>query len=778
MGTLNNAVIAFNDAQNVTQLMRSEEDSLANLQAATTNQEPAYINQLIELYGTPYPDDVGPGKTYSQDYTGPDLIHYTCVENPDTNNFNAVIPDPTVTNTWYVDVQNTPTNWAATMVTDLGIVSWTDPRSTNDAPLSIPFNIGPNGFFDKPADWMSRRESPGRIQQAISELIAAQNKLRKVVVFETYDKQALDKAYAAFQAQMLFETNITTLANGGLDLEIAINNLQKNYEIADRTLTAVAGGIDDVISLMDGFVPNLLIAGLAIASDAVKAAETPAVIGLTVAKEAVVASDVIAMSVAAAQTAEKQNQILEDSKTIANSQLDQDTKNGILSLGNELLNIEGDLFTINETLRNLDDAQRAYQALVAKGNRILQERLTFRQHAAALVQGYRTRAAAFRIFQNEKLERYKTLFDLAAKYAFLAAQAYDYETGLLNTDQGKSFLNRIISSRALGVVQNGQPQYAGSDTGDPGLSSALAEMKADWDVLKGRLGFNNPDGYGTTVSLRKENYRILAGGDGDSNWKDVLQRSQVADLLADPDVKRSCLQLDNSSGQPVPGIILTFSTVISDGLNLFGQQLGPGDHNYSPSSFATKIFAAGVDFDSYIGMDNPTPGNTAGGSSPRDPTFDPNALAATPYVYLIAVGADSMRSPPLGDTSAIRSWNVDDLTIPLPFNIGASGFSSSPFYTAADSLTEPLFSVRKNQAFRPVSTTDAFSTSIYGANGSLQPSQYTNKRLIGRSVWNSKWKLIIPGKTLLNDPNDGLSRFSRSVKDIKLYFVTYSYAGN
>jgi len=228
----------------------------------------------------------------------------------------------------------------------------------------------------------------------------------------------------------------------------------------------------------------------------------------------------------------------------------------------------------------------------------------------------------------------------------------------------------------------------------------------------------------------------------------------------------------------VPGIVLTFSTTISDGLNLFGKQLGPGDHNYSPSSFATKIFAAGVDFDGYIGMDNPTPGNTAGGNSPPDPTLDTNALAATPYVYLIAVGVDSMRSPPLGDAGSIRSWNVDDLTIPLPFNIGDSGYSSSPFYTAADSLTEPLFSVRKNQAFRPVSTTDAFSTSIYGANGALQPSQYTNNRLIGRSVWNSRWKLVIPGKTLLSDPNLGLTRFIASVKDIKLYFVTYSYAGN
>ena len=107
-----------------------------------------------------------------------------------------------------------------------------------------------------------------------------------------------------------------------------------------------------------------------------------------------------------------------------------------------------------------------------------------------------------------------------------------------------------------------------------------------------------------------------------------------------------------------------------------------------------------------------------------------------------------------------------------------AGFSTSPFYTASDSLTERLFGVRKHQTFRPVSTTDAFNTSIYAGVGGLAPSQYTNKRLIGRSIWNSQWKLVIPGITLLNDPNQGLDRFINSVRDIKLYFVTYSYSGN
>ena len=42
-----------------------------------------------------------------------------------------------------------------------------------------------------------------------------------------------------------------------------------------------------------------------------------------------------------------------------------------------------------------------------------------------------------------------------------------------------------------------------------------------------------------------------------------------------------------------------------------------------------------------------------------------------------------------------------------------------------------------------------------------------SRRLIGRSVWNSKWKLVIPGYTLLNDPEEGLDRFIQTVEDIK-----------
>ena len=154
---------------------------------------------------------------------------------------------------------------------------------------------------------------------------------------------------------------------------------------------------------------------------------------------------------------------------------------------------------------------------IAEGDRIQSEREIFRQRSAAIVQGFRTRDAAFRLFRNEKLERYKTLFDLAAEYAFLAAKAYDYETGLLHTEEGHGFINRAISARALGVVNEGQPQFAGSNTGDPGLSSVLAEMKGDWDVLKGRLA---------TAALLEIKGKAKVNGELNSHIADLAHQEQ------------------------------------------------------------------------------------------------------------------------------------------------------------------------------------------------------------------------------------------------------------
>jgi hypothetical protein len=83
VGTLGNAALAYEEARSMTTSIRTEEDSLEVLRAAIVDSERAVTSQLIDIYGTPYSDDMGPGKTYSQEYRGPDLVHYLYDERPE-----------------------------------------------------------------------------------------------------------------------------------------------------------------------------------------------------------------------------------------------------------------------------------------------------------------------------------------------------------------------------------------------------------------------------------------------------------------------------------------------------------------------------------------------------------------------------------------------------------------------------------------------------------------------------------------------------------------------
>ncbi|NBU09718.1 MAG: hypothetical protein EBS84_11985 [Proteobacteria bacterium] len=792
VSALNNAVVSFDDAKSVTRLMRSEQDSLADYQAAVTRQEMAYTNQLIEIFGTPYTDDIGPGQTYDQGYTGPDLFHYPYVDNPQIS-FKGV-DDPTRTVIYTIDFSRRYPNVSfegivrqviklAASFTPAGDLTWLDIKTST---RTVSFTLDADGFLQKPSTWTGKRASPGQIQNAINRVSAARQNVAAALDANATAEKSFDLLVQRLAARSVAQGMVQVTTKSESLKKMAIEYVKFWWETRKSIKEIEALTKDKMLKGTVDMVPTEMVAGVAAGVDPSKPA----------AGAAETASATVDLAKSMKELLEKMKkeiaelnfQFRSNLLTVGLIQpLNQSVENAplIYDTTMALKKMDTTLFDINSRLLEQEHAVNEYMALVAKGQRILSERETFRQRTAAVIQGYRTRDAGYRIFRDEKLDRYKTLFDLAAKYAYLAANAYDYETGLLNTSKGKAFVNRIVNSRALGIVKSGQPQYAGSNTGDPGISSVLAEMKADWDVLRGRLGFNNPTANGTTVSLRTENLRIVNGSEGDATWRDALNQSRMANVLDDADVKRYCMQIDPGNGLPVPGIVIEFGTSIFDGNNLFGRELAGGDHYYDSSYFATKIFSVGVALEGYVGMDNPAANSGAVGSSGSTSPSDPNtaflntqALAATPGIYLIPVGQDVMRSPPLGDVSTLRSWAVSDVTIPLPFNVGGSDFSTKPIYTTSDSLTEPLFGLRKHATFRPVSTTAAFSNNIYGGGGSLQQSQFTNTRLIGRSVWNTRWKLVVPGYKLLHDPNDGLDRFINTVKDIKLYYVTYSYAGN
>jgi len=140
-----------------------------------------------------------------------------------------------------------------------------------------------------------------------------------------------------------------------------------------------------------------------------------------------------------------------------------------------------------------------------------------------------------------------------------------------------------------------------------------------------------------------------------------------------------------------------------------------------------------------------------------------NDLAAAPRVYFIPAGMDIMRVSRTGNPNDLRSWNVVEQAVPLPFPATSSQINKSGYIPLLDGLNGRFGDVRKFSDFRAY------------PDSAEEPG--SDSRLIGRSIWNTQWLLIIPGATLNSNPETGLDRFVDQVSDIKLIFDTYGQSG-
>ena len=218
---------------------------------------------------------------------------------------------------------------------------------------------------------------------------------------------------------------------------------------------------------------------------------------------------------------------------------------------------------------------------MADGDRLVFERAQIRSRAAQRIQMARYGDLGFRVYRNDVLRRYQATFDLAARYTYLAAKAYDYETGLLQSDTARSpgskFLEDVTRARAPGRFYTwlGEPMVGGS-VGEPGLADVLARMKADWDVAKGRFGFNNPDTETSRFSLRAELFRISPeqSEDGDKAWRDVLDSLRVDNLHTMPEFLRYCRPYTDTTSVE-PALVIPFSTCVPSTAVLGRRPSGP-----------------------------------------------------------------------------------------------------------------------------------------------------------------------------------------------------------
>ena len=712
-------------------------------------------NKLIEYFGYPYSGDIGPGGTYPQGYDGPDLLNYAWME-PEACGLSADEDVKSITTNIYKCAVKEFANGGAVLMANF--------RNTN-AFFDLKFEKSATGFILKPANVTGKRLAQGKIQDAMSDYLVAYGKL----------KQALDDWNK--NIKLLDYEIITVDQKVGLDTIIkAANEARLIFAFAKAGLDAVNKGVVEGLNQAreavvqarrdaEEVIPDQQIAGLANsvplrppAAAGLNAGEAgaraPLEAGIVTAKTALIANEALMKKLdVASEMANLAIQYKDSFDSYYHTVLS--AANNVNSAANQIRSCYCELMT----------AQAAVETVIAEAERVIDERTLARQQAVATLTKARYNDMFFRLQRNNALSRYSAQFDLAQKYAYLAARAYDYETGLMSSDSqsGDRFLARIVGARTLGEFADDGTPLVCSDAakGDGGLAAILAEMDANWLVLKPRLGINNPQRYATWFSLRHDLFRIFAGEDGDRAWRTELRKYVVDDLNAIPEFRRYCQPLAGSTAGKEPGLVIPFPSMIAHGYNFFGEELAAGDASLDATYFATHIASAGIHFDGY------------------NPAF----LSQTPVAYLVPVGEDRMRA--VGDTETVLSWKVVDQTIPAPYAIGSTELDNpdwTPLYEGNTGGNDLGARIRKHPSFR----------AYYGANGTAPSDASLDcSRLVGRSAWNTKWMLVIPAGSMGADRAAALSAFIdgidanrdgqldfTGVSDIKIGLKTYSTSGN
>ena len=784
-----NAITTWDHANQLNNLLRRTGASTEQLRRQTKQQDLDYRNRLIELFGTPYAGTIGAGKAYPEGYQGPDLYLFPYVNTVEitegvsvpriTTEIRAVIDglltlnkdsDPFLEGEQPLDANyhDVVQNWFSQDYVDT-VATFGYTSLTLDLPVTT------QGYaFKAPAGW-GVRGSTGKIQVALAEMLQAELELLQQT--EAYEGVGddLKRLTRLFTAKTGIGTDEITARREALDEHESLESWMKGYELASAIIGNTREFVTETRESIKTAAPTSLSDFGAIVRGAVHIATEPVIM---IARGLEVTSDRLARG----YELDAERVLLDFEST----QIALAYRSEALDLLEQIeakVNTEPDIrLLVFRSIEKLRSAGERYRSLLAEGERLVEERIAFNQRVASTTTKQRYEDMTFRVTRNDALRKYRSAFDLASRYAYLAGKAYAYDLNLPDNHAANNtpLLADIIRTRDLGVWQNGQPVLAHG-----GLASKLATLKGNYDHFKGQMGFNNPSNQIYTFSLRADLGRVAMSTREDATWRQKLETWRVPDLWnythSDGTTnygfiyRRFCRPFAaefNGSGNPVPqpALVIPFTSTIQSGKNWFDNNLTAGDSALNSSEFATKIRAVGVRFDSY---------NTA-------------SLSVTPQVYLIPLGADRMFMPE-STTLQTREWNVVDQRIPAPLPITPAQLSNPDWHPFTGSTSGYFDEIRKFSSFR------AFPDSV----GTTRDDIISSSRLVGRSAWNTKWVLIIPNASLLYDaasstaglntfihglPKSGETQSSSGtdpakrdllgVRDIKLMIETYSVSGN
>ena len=798
-----------------------DQNASADYEKLVSDEEAAIERRLIEIYGYPYDDDIGPGKTYPQGYAGPDIYHYEYVETYDldgsggiggayrgvsagdgsygryidvtvddyrlvttniTGTFQAEIDESLADNGFYGNIIVGAVSWYQDKLAEAGayVDPWSKYTGISSADFKLPvavvdtagdaldgkveysfsvaawsnaqwvasYYVGEGGFTPKPKDFHGQRKAEGETQIALNGYakLLAEIDVKANALFAANEKlQGLVDELTSldYTTQMGYVTDAAKK-----EVENYTAACRKNAETVEKTLTALKELKDTLTESGVEAFPKLT--GL---SFDLTSAGRAALLAVKSGVNDLLNGQINAQSFKIQKCEEAVDELDDALAKQFGAWMDNaDRQKKVAAIKEQTAKVRGALAELEVAFTDANEKRMAYAKVVAEGDELQAERERLRIQWAADLSQSRYRNMTYQIFRNDALQRYHEAFGLAAKYVFLAAKAYDYETGLLQSDRantaGSAFMTSIVKARALGRFASDGTPLPGGDAGDPGLADILARMEQNWAVLKTRLGFNNAQGDLDSFSLRADLFGKAADAAGDAAWRDALAGCWVDDLRTHPVFARLCQPFDPMKARE-PGFAIPFRTVVAARKDLFGNDLAGGSTAYSSTYFATKLRAVGVWIE---GADAPA------------------ALPKRPEVYLVPAGLDYMRAPvkASGNAAAVRTWQVVDQVLPVPYSLAESDWEADDWSVLKDVLGNETALQRRHPAIR----------ANVGAAFDEAATMTYNARLIGRSVWNDQWYVFIPAASLNADDAAAKKNFLDAVRDIHLSLKTYSLSGN
>ncbi|MGH7789568.1 MAG: hypothetical protein ACRERC_22040 [Candidatus Binatia bacterium] len=762
---VDNAKVVYDYASEIGNRLRGNQDEAADFAISVAGEERGFNTRLLEIFGSPYKEDIGPAGTYPTGYTGPDFVNHD-ISDPseitgiDHGELTAGMKTIEIAKPLPVPVFEpcTDRNDGTCQFDPGSKLAFNEDGTVKTEPRALSLSVSEAGFGRVKLESWSEREFPGELQMARSELLQTYAKL--LTKLKDYTKLIgdIECTLGTIRAQNKFADEQLRILRADVGTQMGFNTAIRGARLAEHALRTASKTSKNIGDATAEALPTSV--GLSV--DATSAARGAIQLSHTVINASLdKAADIANLSQLAFE------QAADIAKLSTSLQLQG------LESNNKIFNLLGDLgekirrepalrleaYQLAEAMRQ---AQAKLRATEARGIQELDRLVAYRKTAAGTTSDARYRDMTFRVFRNDALQKYQAQFDLAVYYVYLAAGAYDYETSITSDspNSGREFLSSIVRQRTIGrsgIVQPG-------DKSDRGLLGLLDSMDATFVDAKARLGLNNPEEERTRFSLREHLFRISS--DNDAKWRQRLAKHRVGDLRDVPEYRRFAIP---ERGGVTPGIVIPMPTTITSGLNFFGWPLSGGDASYSSARLATKVRSVGVWLRNY----------------PSD------ALTMTPNVFLIPTGSDVIRSEPadiVNETDgATREWEVLDQSISPPA-LGAPGSKD-----VSDRTWSPLLDtvgglgrVRRYTNFRS-----------HVDRGSVSQGETSSSRAIGRSVWNTKWMLFIPSTDLLADPEEaldvliygkrmpggsvvdpnGVERDGNGIDDIFIFFQTYSYAG-